>query len=74
MTFDPTAIASTAYIELEHGHYVIYVEVMFLEEIVRKRIRSYASLKEAQTAARLMGYAVSRNLSQDGIRVEIDRE
>lgn len=74
MTFDPTAIAGTAYVVAEDGHYVIYIEVMFLEKIVRKRIRSYSSRGQAETAARIMGYAVNRNLGEDGLRVEIDRD
>lgn len=74
MTFDPTAITGTAYVEAEDGHFVIYVEVMYLEEIVRRRIRSYSSRQQAETAARLMGYAVNRNLGEDGIRVEISRD
>ena len=73
MTFDPSAIAGTTYVVAEEGHFVIYVEVMFLEEIVRKKIRSYSSLEQAETAARLMGYAVNRDLTPDSIRVEIDR-
>lgn len=74
MTFDPTAIAGSAYVVAEEGHFVIYVEVMFLEEIVRRRIRSYSSQAQAETAARIMGYAVNRSLGEDALKVEFSRE
>jgi hypothetical protein len=37
------AIAARAYVERENGAWVVYVEVLFLNEVLTRKIGSYAT-------------------------------
>jgi hypothetical protein len=57
------AISARAYVEHERGEWVVYVEVLFLTEIVKRRIRAYGSKHQAELAARWMGWNANRDLT-----------
>jgi len=56
------AFSARAYVEREHGAWVVYVEVLFLNEVLTRKIGSYGTQQLAETAARWMGYNANRDL------------
>ena len=56
------AISARAYVEREHGAWVVYLEVLFLNEVVTRKIGSYGTRQLAETAARWMGSNANRDL------------
>jgi hypothetical protein len=57
------AISARAYVERERGEWVVSVEVLFLTEIVTRRIQAYSSQSKAETAAKWIGWAANRDLT-----------
>jgi hypothetical protein len=56
------AISARAYVERERGEWVVYLEVLFLNEVVTRRIGAFRSQQLAETAARWMGWNANRDL------------
>ncbi len=42
---------------------MVYVEVLYLHELVTRRIATYSDERSAQTAAKWMGWNANRDLS-----------
>ncbi len=55
-------ISARAYVERERGEWVVYLEVLYLTEIVTRRIGSYRTQQLAETAAKWMGWNANRDL------------
>lgn len=56
-------ISARAYIEREAGQWVVYVEVLYLTEVLTRRIGAFATQQLAETAARWMGWNANRDLN-----------
>ena len=56
------AISARAYVVREGGQWVVYVEVLYLNEVLTRKIGSFATQRLAETAARWMGWNANRDL------------
>jgi hypothetical protein len=55
-------IAARAFVEPEAGEWVVYLEVLYLNELVRRRIAAYPTQRKAELAARWIGWNANRDL------------
>lgn len=55
------ALAATSSVEYENGRFVVYLDVIFPEGAVRRRIQAYRSVEQARTAARLFERSADRD-------------
>jgi len=55
-------ISARAYVTREGGQWIVYVEVLYLTEIVTRRIGAYPTQQLAETAAKWMGWNANRDL------------
>ncbi len=60
--FDRSAIRAYARIEGEAGMWVVYLDVLFVDGVARRRIAAYASRAQAECAAKWMERAADRDL------------
>lgn len=60
--FDRNAIRAYARIEREAGMWVVYLDVLFVDGIARRRIAAYASREKAEVSARWMQRVADRDL------------
>jgi hypothetical protein len=56
-------ISARAYVERERGEWIVYVEVLYLNEVVTRRIGAYRTQSLAETAARWIGWNANRDLN-----------
>ena len=55
-------ISARAYVERERGEWVVYVEVLYLTEVLTRRIGAFRTRQLAETAAHWMGWNANRDL------------
>jgi hypothetical protein len=55
-------ISARGYVRHEGGLWVVYVEVLYLTELVTRRIGAYPTQRLAETAAKWMGWNANRDL------------
>jgi hypothetical protein len=60
--FDRNALRAYARIEREAGMWVVYLEILFTDGVLRKRIAAYPSREKAEMAAHWMGRIADRDL------------
>ena len=56
------AISARAYVEHEDGEWIVYLEILYLNEVLTRRIGTFPTQALAETAARWMGRNANRDL------------
>lgn len=62
--FNDEALTVDTVIINEKGQWVVYMDVIFWDETVRRRIQAYPTRRQAEIAASWMKRAAQRNLPQ----------
>lgn len=62
--FPDEALAVDVFIEQEQGQWVVYLDVIFMDETVRHRVQSYRTQRQAEIAGAWMKRGVNRNLDR----------
>ncbi len=60
--FNDVALAAESYIEFERGQWIVYLDVIFWTETVRRRIQSYPTRRQAEIAASWIKRTAQRTL------------